>query len=458
MSIGCYIRLIIKFQLDLALNRNETAMFLKPPQPTKSTRHRRGAGAGVGLAALAAVGFFGGRLAVGSSDSCGLRGIFGNCQDQSKANAENIRRLADFQNSLTDYVTEFIKNSDEKFLLVENELAALNAIQSEMAATQDKNWVIIQKQLAVYEQNFHNIRHCDQLLFANQQLNFIFDTVSSLLSMIHASVKSYRSALFAFRMNILSSIPVLLKGHLLMWLIPMELLITIMDSVSLRQSKAEDCLILAIPASDLLSYYDSRLLADAITVSEGLLLTLNIPLASQQTVFTLFEAKLISMPFPDDPQTALTWNIKAPYLALSENKLESSVLSEEQFEHCLGSSKYRSCSEVFPTQIGHTSCIVTLYFFSPIDALAVCETTAITLPSIEQATKLGFGIWLITSANADFTFRESSSLATSTSSRSFFGCHICIITLACGMQIDTGHIIPRSDLASCLTIPAIKLR
>ena len=217
------------------------------------------------------------------------------------------------------------------FFLVENELAALNAIQSEMAATQDKNWVIIQEQLAVYELNFLILRDCDQLLFANHQLNFNFDTVSSLLSMIHASVKSYRSSLFAFRMNILNSIPVWLRGHLPMSLFPMESLLAIMDSVSLRQSKAEDRLTLAIPASDLLSYYDSRLLAAAITVSKGLLLTLNIPLASQQTVFTLFEAKLIPMPFPDDPQTALTWNIEAPYLALSENKLESSVLSEEQF-------------------------------------------------------------------------------------------------------------------------------
>ena len=310
----------------------------------------------------------------------------------------------------------------------------------------------------VYAQNFHILRDCDQLLFANQQLNFNFDTVSSLLPMINASVKSYRSALFAFRMNILNSIPVLLKGRLPMSLTPMESLLAIMDNVSLRQSKAEDRLTLAIPASDLLSYYDSHLLADAIAVSEGLLLTLNLPLASQQTVFTLFEAKLIPMPFPDDPQTALTWTIEAPYLALSENKLESSVLSEEQFEHCLGSSKYRICSEAFPTQIGHPSCIATLYFFSPIDALAVCETTAITLPSIEQATNLGFGIGLIASASADFTSRESSSLATSTSSRSFAGCQICIITLACGMQIHTGHIIIRSDLASCSTIPAIKLR
>ena len=146
-----------------------------------------------------------------------------------------------------------------------------------------------------------------------------------------------------------------------MSLIPMESLLAIMDSVSLRQSKADDRLTLAIPASDLLSYYDSRLLADAITVPEGILMTLNIPLASQQT---LFEAKLIPMPFPDDPQTALTWNIEAPYLALSENKLESSVLSVEQFEHCLGSSKHRNCSEAFPTQIGHPSCIATLYFLA----------------------------------------------------------------------------------------------
>ena len=70
-----------------------------------------------------------------------------------------------------------------------------------MAATQDKNWVIIQEQLAINEQNFHILRDCYQLLFANQQLNFNFDTVSSLLSMILASVKSYRPALFVFRMN-----------------------------------------------------------------------------------------------------------------------------------------------------------------------------------------------------------------------------------------------------------------
>ena len=78
-------------------------MFPTLPTPSKSTRQRRGAT--MGLAALAAIGIFGGGLAIGGSDSCGLRGIFGNCQEQSKANSEIVRRLADFQNSLTDYVT-----------------------------------------------------------------------------------------------------------------------------------------------------------------------------------------------------------------------------------------------------------------------------------------------------------------------------------------------------------------
>ena len=273
-------------------------MFLAPPQLRKSTRKRRGAS--IGLAALAAVGVFGGGLAVCGSDSCGSRAIFGNCQDQSKANTENVRRLADFQNSLTDYITEFMTITEERIFPVENGLATLNAIQSEMAATENKNWVIIREQLAIYEQNFHILRDCDQLSFANQQLNFNFDTVSSLVWMIHASVKSYRFALFAFRMNFLNSIPVLLKGHLLMSLIPIESLLVIMDSVSLVQSKAEDRFTLAIPASDLLSHYDSRLLADANTVSKGLLLTLIISLVSQQTVYT-FRSKTFSNAFSGRP-------------------------------------------------------------------------------------------------------------------------------------------------------------
>ena len=96
-----------------------------------------------------------------------------------------------------------------------------------------------------------------------------------------------------------------------MSLIPMDLLFAIVESLAIQQSKAADRLSLTFPMPDLLSYFDSPLLADAITVSESLLLTLNIPLASRQAVFTLLEAKLIPMPYPIDPQAAFTWNIEA---------------------------------------------------------------------------------------------------------------------------------------------------
>ena len=339
---------------------------------------------------------------------------------------------------------------------MENELAALYAIQNDLIETQNHNWGIIQQQFDTFQYNFHVLRDCNQMLFSNQQLNFNFDTLSSLLAMIHASVKSYRSALFAYRMNLLNAIPVLLRGHLPMSLIPMESLMVILQQVAIEQATSTVRLSLAIPMTDLLSYYDSRLLDDALTVPEGLLLTLKIPLASKQTVFTLFEAKIIPMPYPQDPQSALTWSIEAPYLAISEDLMESSVLTSNQFENCLGSSRYRICSETLPTEIGHSSCLATLYFDSPLDALSVCETSPIALPSIEQATNLGFGIWLITSANADFTFREVRS--SSHQGPSFPGCRICLITLECGVHLMTDNLKIRSDLSSCNEIPPIKLQ
>ena len=151
-----------------------------------------------------------------------------------------------------------------------------------------------------------------------------------------------------------------------MALVPMESLVAILDIIRFRQSERVNRLTLAIPASHLLVCCPNMILVCVlmllryITVSEGLFLTLDIPLASKQTVFSLCEAKLIPMFSPDDPETALTWNMDAPFLAFSENTLELYVLSVEQFEYCLGSSKYRICFEVFPTQIGHPSRIATL--------------------------------------------------------------------------------------------------
>ena len=79
-------------------------MFLRPQSDSQPTGQRRGAG--VSLAAFAAVGVLGGAAAMGSSNSCDLRGIFCGCQDKAEANAENNRRLSAFQDVLTQFVME----------------------------------------------------------------------------------------------------------------------------------------------------------------------------------------------------------------------------------------------------------------------------------------------------------------------------------------------------------------
>ena len=86
-----------------------------------------------------------------------------------------------------------------------------------------------------------------------------------------------------------------------MLIVPKASLMAILQSVADELILSGSRLSLAIPPnSDILSYYDSKLLRDVITVKEGLLLTLAIPLASRQTVFTAYSAKVIPMP-QDEP-------------------------------------------------------------------------------------------------------------------------------------------------------------
>ena len=160
---------------------------------------------------------------------------------------------------MTQLVTDLSTDTNEKFFQVTNDLAAMNAVQAEIASNQNRNWAIIPEQFDACEKTFHIRPLCNQMLFSNQQLNFDFDTLSSLLAMIDASIKSYRSALFAYCMNLLNAIPVLSRGHLPMSLIPMDSLMVILESLAIQQMRAADRLSLAIPMTDLLSYYNSQI-------------------------------------------------------------------------------------------------------------------------------------------------------------------------------------------------------
>ena len=180
---------------ELEALRIYTSSFLNTENATAQARNRKPRAAPLAITALASVGLFGSGIALGSG-SCGLRGIFGSCHDRAKQNANNIEKLAEFTESLTQDVFKLRNEVNDKFSMVTTELEALKSVQKEMIEVQNRNWRIIEEHFEVFQHNIHVLRDCDQLLFSRQQINFNYDTISSLLVLTFANIKSYRGALY----------------------------------------------------------------------------------------------------------------------------------------------------------------------------------------------------------------------------------------------------------------------
>ena len=163
-----------------------------------------------------------GLIMFGASDDCGILGIFGSCQEKAKTNAKNIEKLGKNAIVIGDNIQQLGNETDEKFFRVPKVLALHHEIQNQIIKTQDENWQKIEKKFQVLQGNIHNMRNGDQILYRRQQVNFNFDTKSSLLSLIYSNVKVYRAALFEFQMKIMNVIPSLLSKYIPMSLLPNE--------------------------------------------------------------------------------------------------------------------------------------------------------------------------------------------------------------------------------------------
>ena len=120
----------------------------------------------------------------------------------------------------------------------------LHGIRRQIIETQNGNWCAIEKQFNVFQQNIHEMRSCDQLLYTRQQVKFNFVTISSLLSLIYSNVKSYRAALSAFQMNIMNAVPSLLTQYVPMSLLLKESLESFLQQLATEHLQSRDWLTL----------------------------------------------------------------------------------------------------------------------------------------------------------------------------------------------------------------------
>ena len=150
-----------------------TSSILNTEDATAQARIRKPRAAPLARMALASVGLFGSRIALGSG-SCGLRGIFGSCHDRAKQYTNKIENLAEFTESLTQDVFNLRNELNDKFFMVTRELEALKSVQKEMLEVQNRNWRIIEEHFEVFQQNIHVLRDSDQLLFCHHQFKRYF--------------------------------------------------------------------------------------------------------------------------------------------------------------------------------------------------------------------------------------------------------------------------------------------
>ena len=73
-------------------------------------------------------------------------------------------------------------------------------------------------------------------------------------------------------------------------------------------------------------------------------MTLSIPLASRQTVFTLHKATVVSM-HQSIGADAIPWRTVSEFVAISEDLPETALVTQDQLQKCIGSTKYKICHD-----------------------------------------------------------------------------------------------------------------
>ena len=231
--------------------------------------------------------------------------------------------------------------------------------------------------------------------------------IGNSLHAIFASLAQYRSALALYRATVLASFAGAVDNFIPLPLVPKHHLSAILHDVEAQQQTLGTRLHLAIPPAEILTYYDSKILTAVRTNELGILLVIAIPLAKTPVLMTVFQAHLVPMPTPNS-SVALTWETEAQFLAVADSRNEIALLTREQLAHCIGSKSMSICYEMFPTDRSRHTCLASLFFNDPADAIQRSRMRPVHLPQRESAVNLGNGQWLLTAANEHFMLSEIS--------------------------------------------------
>ena len=423
--------------------------------PQDHTRRRRfvpALAAGVLASTVLGLG-----LGIGVSESCLLHGAFGTCsKKQINANRRDIDTALAQIHAQGERWTEVVNEVNQKFYLVATEMEQLTRIQHQMQKQQDEFWNATESALDILANNTKLLRQCQEYLYIRNQANHIRTTILTELGLLYTNIKTYRAALWAYRVTLLGAVAPLSNGKLPMAIIDRKSLEAILTAVGAQLLRDDERLTLAIPLSEPLAYYEAELVRQVTSTEAGLVITLAVPLTTRELVLDVYQA--ITLPMPnDDGKTATRWRPEAPLLAISRSHKESAMLQWHQLDQCVGTASMSICARGFATTRARDACLTTLFYHGQDAAVAACPIETVTLPQTEQAVNVGQGRWLITSQTANFEFQRLRSNGAHRTMDQVPGCRTCIITLECGTELESDRLYLKADSTSCAKTGARRL-
>ena len=429
---------------DLRTDISETLM-----RNDSHERNRRGVPL-IAFGALTAV-------TAGAGIACSIGSIFGACGGSTK-NRDDIDFALQKLEENGNLWIEVQSKLNDKFYIVASQLKDVKQTQKQIVQTQKQQASTLNKAIDVINSNSRKLMACTQYFYArDQKLKLQTNLASSLLA-LNNEIKRYRIATYSYKLTILNSIMTMVNKFIHMALVPKQILDKILQSLATQQTKEDDRLTLAIPPSQILTYYETKLLTNVVVEDYGMLFRLAVPFASGSTALNLYRAITIPMPTNDTDGYASQYKTEADYIAIAESTRRIALLSQPEIDSCIGSSSFSVCTNGFSLETAEDTCLGALLIGNQFAALQNCNINTVKLPVKEKAKNLGNGKWLITSASEKFDMFLSEMKNNDPLKRQRLpGCKTCVIELQCGTKIETRFMELRADMFSCRNDSAVRI-
>ena len=313
------------------------------------------------------------------------------------------------------------------------------------------------KAVDIIQNNSRALMACSQLFYARDQMLQVQASLLGSFSALLNELKMYRVAIYSYKVTILNSVMIMVNKLIPMALLPRSDLEEILRDINHWQSDTNERLSLALPITQILTCYETKILRNVDIFDDGMYFTLVIPFVTAATVLNLYKAIPIPMPNDGTDGRASQYANESDFIAVSSPQKIAS-LSQDEINRCVGSRSFSVCINGFSLETAQDTCLGSLLINNHLTALQKCEIKTVRLPVTEKARNLGNGKWLITSASSNFKMYISPIINHDPLKRTPLpGCQVCIIELQCGTKLETTFLEIRADMFSCQNTTLQKL-